>query len=297
METTQLPQWVLDILSAIPKEGEGFHNWLFRAARALWRCGRSENEIRAILENATSTCGRFVPQREIDQAIVNSRVSALQPLFVPHFVPHRQWPAVNREQREAVIGNGGGLVDLWEASPVRIDDNEMHTEEIIDALFPGNPFLCAGRSKSDFATQIREEWRGKLSTLQLIVPSTMTARKGRTQEGKESAHALSITGPRRFLVIEQDIGTVDEQAAVLIHLTGYAPLVCVVHSSGKSIHGWFFCAGQDEEKVLLPFMRYAVSLGADRSTWTKSQFVRMPDGERGDGRRQALYYFHPEVIK
>jgi hypothetical protein len=297
METTQLPQWVLDILSAIPKEGEGFHNWLFRAARALWRCGRSENEIRAILENATSTCGRFVPQREIDQAIVNSRVSALQPLFVPHFVPHRQWPAVNREQREAVIGNGGGLVDLWEASPVRIDDNEMHTEEIIDALFPGNPFLCAGRSKSDFATQTREEWRGKLSTLQLIVPSTMTARKGRTQEGKESAHALSITGPRRFLVIEQDIGTVDEQAAVLIHLTGYAPLVCVVHSSGKSIHGWFFCAGQDEEKVLLPFMRYAVSLGADRSTWTKSQFVRMPDGERGDGRRQALYYFHPEVIK
>ena len=40
----------------------------------------------------------------------------------------------------------------------------------------------------------------------------------------------------------------------------------------------------------------AVSLGADRATWTRSQFVRMPDGTRDNGNRQAVYFFNPEVL-
>src|SRR4029453_16139213 len=80
------------------------------------------------------------------------------------------WPLVNEEQREAVIAAGAGLVELWEISPRRVDDNEPHTEEIIDALFPGDPLLCAGRSNYDFATRSREEWRGGLTGLQLVVP-------------------------------------------------------------------------------------------------------------------------------
>jgi hypothetical protein len=118
---------------------------------------------------------------------------------------------LNTEQREAVIaGIGRGLVDLWEMSPSRFENNDSYCEEIIDTLFPGNPLLCVGRSKSEFATRAREHWRGKLGDLQLIVPSPMTSRTGRTQEGKVSEHALENTGPRRFLVIEQDTGTVDE---------------------------------------------------------------------------------------
>ena len=70
----------------------------------------------------------------------------------------------------------------------------------------------------------------------------MTARSGLTQEDKQSAHALSITGPRRFLVIEQDRGAIDEQAAMLLHLGRDAPLALVVHSGSKSIHGWFMLA-------------------------------------------------------
>jgi len=110
---------------------------------------------------------------------------------------------------------------------------------------------------------------GKLAAQQLIVPSPMTARIGLTQESKQSAHALSITGPRRFLVIEQDQGAIDEQVAVLLHLASRAPLPLAVHSGSKSIHRWFYCLGQPEEK-LRSFMRYAVSLGACSSTWTRS---------------------------
>ena len=118
-----------------------------------------------------------------------------------------------------------------------------------------------------------------MAQLQLIVPSPMTSRTGLTKDGRESKHTLSNTGPRRFLICEFDTGTTDQHAALLIHLAGYAPMVCAVHSGGKSLHGWFFVEGEPEDRIL-KFFRYAVSLGADPATWPCSQFVRMPDGRR-----------------
>jgi hypothetical protein len=44
-------------------------------------------------------------------------------------------------------------------------------------------------------------------------------------------------------------------------------------------------------------MRYAVSLGADTATWSRLQFVRMPDGARENGKRQAVYFFNPEALQ
>ena len=131
-------------------------------------------------------------------------------------------------------------------SKPRIEDNDAHTEAIIDRLFPGNPLLCCGKSNSDFDTKPREDWRGELAGLQLIVPSPMSAVTGLTKDGKVSKHCSNNTGARRFLICEFDTGTADEHAALLIHLAGFAPLVCAVHSGGKSLHGWFYVHGQPE---------------------------------------------------
>ena len=140
--TIHLPRWAADIIGNPPRSGEGFHIWLFRAALALWKCSRTEDEIYAILENAAAPCGRYVQQREIQDAIRNSyALAARSPT-----VRCRSWPAVNHEQREAIIAKGTGLVDLWETSPVRFEDNAPHTEQIIDRLFPSNPLLCCGKS-------------------------------------------------------------------------------------------------------------------------------------------------------
>ena len=289
-----LPQFVRDLLASPPRRGGGLNLWFYRVARVLHPY-RDSNEIIEFLRAATA--GEPVKHGEIERAVERSKATAWKPGQAPQSVTQvAAWPKLNAEQREAVITSGAGLVDLWEISPVRFEDSESHTEEIMDALFPGNPLLCAGRSNSEFATRSRGQWREELAALQLIVPSPMTARIGLTQEGKESAHALSITGPRRFLVIEQDNGTIDEQAAVLLHLAERAPLALAVHSGSKSIHGWFYCVGQPEEK-LRSFMRYGVSLGADSATWTRSQFVRMPDGTRDNGKRQTVYFFNPEVVR
>jgi hypothetical protein len=124
----------------------------------------------------------------------------------------------------------------------------------------------------------------------------MSAVEGVTKEGKPSRHTLSNTGPRRFLVVEFDKGTADNHSALLLHLATIGPLVLAVHSGNKSLHGWFYCAGQPEDR-LYRFMRYAVSLGADDATWSRCQFCRMSDGTRDNGKRQTVFYFNPQLLE
>lgn len=119
----------------------------------------------------------------------------------------------------------------------------------------------------------------------------MSATTGLTQEGRPSARCLGNTGPRQFLVVEQDSGTPDEQAAILLHLAERAPLVLALTSGGKSLHGWFSCQGTSDDK-LKAFFNYAVMLGADPATWTPCQLVRMPEGRRDNGKRQAVLFLN-----
>jgi hypothetical protein len=289
--TRELPQFVRDLLASPPERGAGLNNWLFRVARCLHPY-RSEPEIVALLSAATG--GLTVKLGEIERAVRNSRSAAWSPDQPATVKPRATWPTVDSARRETAASTGT-LSDLWEASPVRLEDNLNRAELVIDALFPGNPLLCVGRSNSEFKTRHREELRGELSEMSLIVPSPMSAVTGLTQDGRPSEHTLSNTGDRRFLVIEQDSGTLDDQAGVLLHLKRKAPMVLAVHSGSKSIHGWFYCQGKDEE-LLKRFMRYAVALGADRATWTRSQFVRMPDGLRDTGARQTIFYFDPSRL-
>jgi hypothetical protein len=323
MTSRPLPSWLRDMIANPPIAGDGVHNWLYRVSRHL-HAHFPAVEIVKLIESAVANCGRHVRTTEIVSAVQSSLSTAWQPHGAPSpksQTPARKWPDKNLRSIEEICTNGAGLVGLWEASPVRFEDFEPHTEEIIDRMFPGNPLLCCGQSEYRFDTKRREVWRGELTRFQFLVPSPMTAVTGLTTAGKVSRHSLCSTGPRRFLVDEcdfsiyardgksemevaplirklekQGIGIADMCAAVLLHLAEYAPLVLVVHSGGKSLHGWFYVQDQPEKKVL-QFMRYACSLGADHMTWTRSQFVRMPDGMRDNVRRQTVYFYNPGLLK
>jgi hypothetical protein len=106
------------------------------------------------------------------------------------------------------------------------------SEEIIDRLFPDNPLLCCGKSQSEFDTKPREAWRGEMAQLQFIVPSPMSAVTGLTKEGKESKHALSNTGPRRFLVVECDFSIYARDGKTETKL---APLIRKLDADGFSV--------------------------------------------------------------
>ena len=276
-----------------PASGEGVHRWVYYAYHWLREAGRTREEAAAwIKEHAT----REVPDREIPAE--GSK---------PDAPAAKKWPKANREQIEAVAASGLGVAELREVSPVRLPEAPA-TREILAGLFPADCLVCAGGDK-DMAktTPLAALLAFKdISLLQFIVPSPMRAAWGRNKDGERSARCLDNTGPRRFVVVEGDmLGgepiPKDTQAAVLLHLADeaapiHAPLALVVDSGGKSLHGWFYCAGKTDEQIA-PFFRLACALGADPGLWTRSQFARMPDGTRDNGTRQRILYFNPEVLK
>ena len=297
----ELPPFLRDLLSAPPKHGEGLHQWFFKLARQL-HAHRDFESIVNLLAVASEGCGRNVPEREIREAVQSAKESAWKPSGASRAVTTPaapKWPACDPAARKTAIESAGyNLADLWHASPVPCTWDSTDAEFFADQLFPGNPLLCAGENMAKFKTAPREEFRGTLSEMALVVPSPMSALTGaRKSDGKQSPHTLENTGPRRFLVIEFDHGTADEQAALHWHLREFAPLVCVVSSGGKSQHGWFNCEGIAED-ITRRFMRYAVTLGADPATWTRSQFVRLPQGWRADKEaRQDVAYFDPSKLE
>jgi hypothetical protein len=227
--TRDLPQFIRDMLASPPSRGGGLNNWFFRTARVL-HAFRTVDEIIELLHAATH--GEPLQHGEIERAVERSKECAWIPGQPTENITRQPaWPDIDHVLRAKIIADVGiGLYDLWEWSPVRFDDDCQHTDEIIDSLFSGNPWLCCGKNRSAFWNRRREEWRGQLSNMALIVPSAVTTPEGLTQEGKMSAHALSITGPRQYLIVEFDNGAVDDQASVLWHLKAHAPMVLAVHS-------------------------------------------------------------------
>jgi hypothetical protein len=316
--------------------GQRGHDATFKAACALvWRFGLSPEEAWPYALEYNSRCippwSEHDLRRKLLQALGHPghqkprgyllggeayRFIAANSASLPR--PAAGWPAPDMDAIDATVVDGPGLYDLWERSPIRFDDGDGHTEELIDTLLPGNPLLCCARSGQIFATRRREVWRGKLATLPLLVPNPMVSVLGQTQDGRPSEHTKSATAKRVYQVIEFDFSEKDKNgaetiwapfirkwtkagitvadacAALILHLAERMPtLASVCFSGGKSLHAWFRVLELDSSQQR-EFMRYAVSLGADPATWNKAQLVRIPDGLRPGGVPQTGYYLNPQ---
>jgi hypothetical protein len=290
-----------------------------------------EREIFALLKEKTRSCGRPVKDSELAHQIRSSRRTAWCPRN-PQLFTHGEelhynvklppesptWPQPDLELIDQIISEGFHLGELRQYSPVKFEPDCLpHSEEIFDAIWPGNPLLCCGKDVYTFTTRRREVWRGSLHRYPYTVPNPQLTVKGLTQDGKQSEHTLEATAARIYQVVEFDfaefapdgttetnltpfvrkwkangITILDACAAILLHLSVARDLVLVVHSGGKSLHGWYACFDL-HEKNNRQFFEYATRLGADPRTWLRSQFVRMPDGIRDNGKRQSVYYFDP----
>jgi hypothetical protein len=99
---------------------------------------------------------------------------------------------------------------------------------------------------------------------------------------------------RPFLVVESDVLTKDQVGAVFKWLKDDCglPLVAIVDTAGKSLHGWFQYPADDAMvknlKLVLP------ALGCDPKLFTPSQPVRLPGALR-DGKYQKLVYLAGNV--
>lgn len=291
-------------------QGAGGDKQTFAVACKLVEFGLTQSEATKLLADFNLRCdppwSESGLQRKLKCAF--ARVSP-NPEFTKEKRPVQQfvnrnvrakWPKEDLCARAKIFGSGFGLPDLMDLSPVLYRDEHAATIDILETIFPGNPLICCGKNSMAFATRPLRDFGREVESMQFIVPSPMSKLLGKIQDPEpdgptESAHTKDNTGDRKFAVVEFDRGSSDEHSALLWHLRDYAPLVMAVHSGGKSLHGWFYVGGQPEAKVFR-FYRYAVSIGADRATYLKSQFVRMPDGTRDNGKRQAVYYFNPELL-
>ncbi len=293
-----LPPHIKALLGPVPRAGSGVHRWLFFTSLKLH--GRFPPErIFEILRVAVTNCGRSVPDSEIRNAVKNSaRGEVRMSLPAQRGGGGKAWPDVDHAAVRRVVSSIYRPLDRLANAANWIGLPPTHAEfvpALVGILFPGDPLICAGASVESMSSKLISEWGTELSSSQLIVPSPMTARTGVNKEGRISTRCLANTGSRRFVVVEFDDLSIEDQAAVHIHLAAQYPLALVVHSAGRSLHAWFFVAGRPTDE-LRGFMNYAVSLGADSHTWTPCQAVRTPGGLRRDGRQvrvQQVFYFNP----
>jgi hypothetical protein len=284
------------------------------------RCGRrvGDGEIHHQVESARARAFRPKNPEQFAKTWGEPQTVGQDPTHTDYrSQPAASWPEPNFDLIKNISSSGYGLYDLWESSPLRFDDGESHAEDIIDVLFPDNPLLCVGKTAYQFATRRREIWRGRLAGCSFITPNPMLQVQGLTLDGKISEHCKSATASRIYLVIEFDfsefardgetlsewaplvqawraagVRVLDATAALHRHLSEYLPLVAAVHSGGKSLHGWYPAFSHTDRDLRL-FMRAAVRLGADKQLWVRSQFTRVPDGRRENGKAQTCYYLDP----
>jgi hypothetical protein len=274
------------ILGEIPDPGAGLNHGLLVAALKLkewlnYPMGKVVDILLPIAnERRGKDCTREV-NRQVETAFNSSGYHEAKGPSGTHYEPGL-WREVGIQE--------ASLADLWEASPIRWDDNQPHTEEVIDALFPGNPWLCCGQTAYAFETRRREDLRGLLSQLSFIVPNPAISKTGLTEQGYESEHAKSQFPVRKYVVFEFDAEKDKEiQASIILWLAAKRELKLVVDSGGKSLHAWFSAEGVDEPTLLSTY-NHLVRLGVDPRTYTRSQFVRLPDGLRDNTIRQATIY-------
>ena len=212
-----LPERVRNALGSLPFKG--IHRWIFYAAcTCVEHTALDDTGLVDLLYAATRGARRPVKRYEIAKAVADARRKCGRCVGQPPpQVFTSRWPDPDPGAIAAISKTGSGLYDLWESSPCRFDDDLPHTEEVIDALFPGDPLLCCGLDSQQFATRHRSVWRGHLSRLALIVPNPMLSRNALTQDGRLSEHTKAATGARVYLVIESDAEGLDLDAQAALH--------------------------------------------------------------------------------
>jgi hypothetical protein len=250
-------------------------------ANSLKNAGFTKDELRQILTKSGAAYRDTVTERDVEKVVAKAWDEKSSNRKI-------NWPIFDRARFEKL--------PIITESQFLEEHGLPETEkpwEILDLLFSGDPLLClATKQEETFQTKNLSEWKAIGEQKNFIVPSPMSKRAGISKEGRESGRCLDNTGERKFLVIESDELTRDEQWILIAHLARFAPLVMVLDTGNKSLHVWFRCDGKVEEEQ--QFMTYAVGLGADKSTWNRSQLVRVPGGSHNKtGQPHKVLVFRP----
>lgn len=273
---------------------DGINLWCIASARKCQLAGISAGEAEQKIMAFQGTTRRPIKYSEVKRAVEKAYATTLaSSAFAPKQEKPRWKPEATRRSPYRNVPPKLGPVDLWEASPDRIDQ-DITQKIILDWLFPDpDALVCIGKSTYEFHTARLNQFRD-LMQCQFVVPCYMTQKRGMTQDGKASMHCLDNCGERRFCVCDFDEPASHHHPAIIWQLRKTFDLVMVLSSGGKSLHAWFWVEPDEEED----FWKAAIPMGADPALMrNRSSFVRLPMGQRDNGKRQGVLYFDHSKIK
>ena len=251
-----------------PEPGRG-HAWLLRAAANLRHYHGPEGVFLFLRAVCDQWSERRVPDDEIQKAIRK----AFSPSTDAPGKSSAPWPSIDAGALEAILAQAA---PSWWTFPAF----RGTARDALGRLFNEGEFICVGSAADAGESKPLEEvLAADPSRLPYIVPNPMRARLAERSDGRPSARCKANVLCRRHLVIESDSLEKEAQAKILDFLSGLLPLVAVVDSGGKSLHGWFYVEGLAAGPAEV-FFRVACSLGADSALWVPCQWVRMPGGTR-----------------
>lgn len=253
-------------------------------ANSLKNAGVSRTGVVSILSTSGASYKDYVSERDINKVVTCA--------FDEEFNGKRaiNWPDRNKELARKIIDRDPG------------EDLEVHgfttdcPRGVLSSLYrPTDLLNMAPKARSNGETKTLTEWLDNgIEEMNFIVPSPMSKKKGlRKDDGTLSTRTLDNSGPRIYQVIEFDSTPLYDQPAILHHLASIVPLVLVVHSGGKSLHGHFKVSHLTSEQQK-QFMRYAVTLGADKALWSRCQYSRLAGGQEEGRGAQDILMFNPE---
>lgn len=296
--------------------GGGQHPWFYKVARKALEefPGVEEDEVVEAIHAAADTFRRPPGYREIERTVSATFNGEEMPRMKPfHFDPL----LVQRVQMTRVC-------DLVASSPVVPPGT---AEEVLRALYAPEDLICSGWHYWKHDARLRDAALPHAERLGFLVPSPMIGEAALTKEKKSSARCRANALGGKYLVVEGDFELESESnkpadasrrewftgllaqgwtskdicASMLLYLRKRRPLIMVVDTGGKSLHGWFKATpgtGLDD-----PFMEFAVALGADSKMRFPEQYARMPWGTRREKEapyrilgRQPVIYFDPSAL-
>lgn len=292
-----------------PRQGRGLHDYLLRESRSLLFKGYSPELAFEQLILATKDSGRTT--QDIEGEIHNAIDGAVEYLKEhPNFTPNNgQRPPPARRDPNAILDKGNKTDSRKARLPVdyALQAKIIAKEDTFIVLGEGvsnfnygllfaniNFFIAACFEVGKvYSVQSLEKWKYRTSfpKLGFIVPSYFT------ESGCTRAD-LNV-GERLYVVVEFDSGTPSDQICLHHYLnrTNPAfPLVMLVWSGHRSIHGWYATYGNSEHRVRT-FQRRASTIGADQTCASPSAWIRMPNGYNyKHSTRQEVLYFDAEKV-
>lgn len=329
MSTTRRTSRYHEALASLPESGGGgCHRSLLGGANHGVLAGLAAHHVEADLR-ARVRGRRHVPDAEIRAAV--AKAVADHPdvrlrdgtVYCPPRPPARPATPIHdpARVRDNLIACGAEHVvddvDVWEASPIRIDwPPEEDSWRVLGLLYnPGDLLFIGEREQpGNVGMTIRatDEWvadlRGGLPVPPHVIPNPLSGRSApkRSGEGESLRGDLAIVD-HRFVTIEFD--SLPRMAQLQLYAALPLPFVALIDAGGKSIHAWVradrlanhsISNHADWCEVVGKLYAYLTPLGADPACRNASRLSRTPGAfrtakESGDtGRWQRLLWCNPD---